>query len=130
MELTDEHKITGYPVYDRELLTSELLKNADSITLLGDAAHPMSPFKGQGANQALLDALFLAREIYKNCKPLSNWQEKGIRESVLHDFEQEMLERTATKVKDSAAAAEFLHSKIALFEGDEPRGRVLKRGDL
>ena len=128
--LTDEHKITGYPVYDRELLTSELLKNADSITLLGDAAHPMSPFKGQGANQALLDALFLAREIYKNCKPLSNWREKGIRESVLHDFEQEMLERTATKVKDSAAAAEFLHSEIALFEGDEPRGRVLKRGEL
>ena len=66
----------------------------------------------------------------KNCKPLSNWQEKGIRESVLHDFEQEMLERTATKVKDSAAAAEFLHSEIALFEGDEPRGRVLKRGEL
>ena len=130
LELTDEHKITGYPVYDRELLTSELLKNADSITLLGDAAHPMSPFKGQGANQALLDALFLAREIYKNCKPLSNWREKGIRESVLHDFEKEMLERTATKVKDSAAAAEFLHSEIALFEGDEPRGRVLKRGDL
>ena len=130
LELTDEHKITGYPVYDRELLTSELLKNADSITLLGDAAHPMSPFKGQGANQALLDALFLAREIYKNCKPLSNWREKGIRESVLHDFEQEMLERTATKVKDSAAAAEFLHSEIALFEGDEPRGRVLKRGEL
>ena len=130
LELTDEHKITGYPVYDRELLTSELLKNADSITLLGDAAHPMSPFKGQGANQALLDALFLAREIYKNCKPLSNWREKGIRESVLHDFEQEMLERTATKVKDSAAAAEFLHSEIALFEGDEPRGRVLKRREL
>ncbi|MGA9213557.1 FAD-dependent monooxygenase [Kaistella sp.] len=130
LQLTDENKITGYPVYDRDLLTSEMLKNADSVTLLGDAAHPMSPFKGQGANQALLDSLFLAREIYKNCKPNSDWREKGIRESVLNDFEKEMLERTATKVKDSAAAAEFLHSEIALFEGDEPRGRVLKRGEL
>ncbi len=127
LELTDEQKITGYPVYDRDLLTSEMLKNADAVTLLGDAAHPMSPFKGQGANQALLDALSLAREIFKNCKPFSNWREKGIRESVLNNFEKEMLERTANKVKDSAAAAEFLHSEIALYEGDEPRGRVLKR---
>jgi len=38
-----------------------------------------------------------------------------------------MLERSATKVKDSAEAARFLHSKVALHEGDEPRGRCLKR---
>jgi hypothetical protein len=37
-----------------------------------------------------------------------------------------MLERSATKVEDSAAAAAFLHSEVALFEGDEPRGRVSK----
>lgn len=126
---TQEGQISGYPVYDRALLTSGLLENAGSATLIGDAAHPMSPFKGQGANQALLDALSLAREIFKNCKPLSNWRETGIRESVLTQFEKEMLARSATKVKDSAAAAQFLHSDVALYEGDEPRGRVLKRKD-
>jgi hypothetical protein len=38
-----------------------------------------------------------------------------------------MLKRSAVKVKDSAAAAEFLHSEIVLHEGDEPRGRCLKK---
>ena len=48
-------------------------------------------------------------------------------ESILKGYETEMLERSAVKVKDSAAAAEFLHSEIALYEGNEPRGKILKR---
>ena len=126
---TLEAQISGYPVYDRELLTSELLLKGKNVTLIGDAAHPMSPFKGQGANQALLDALSLAREITKKCKPASNWREIGIRKSVLIDFELEMLARSATKVKDSADAAKFLHSEMALHEGNEPRGSVIKRNN-
>jgi 2-polyprenyl-6-methoxyphenol hydroxylase-like FAD-dependent oxidoreductase len=124
---TLEAQISVYPVYDRELLTPELLEKAGQITLIGDAAHPMSPFKGQGANQALLDALSLARGIAKGCKPLSQWRKKGIRESILTEFELEMLKRSAVKVKDSAEAAQFLHSEIVLHEGDEPRGRCLKK---
>lgn len=87
----------------------------------------MSPFKGQGANQALLDALSLAREIAKGCKSPMHWKEKGVRESALEQFESEMIERSASKVKDSAAAAAFLHSDIALYESNEPRGKCLKR---
>lgn len=124
---TQVSKVSGYPVYDRELLESELLENAGPVTLLGDAAHPMSPFKGQGANQALLDALALARGIVKVCTPFSNWREIGLRNSVLSEFEAEMIKRSASKVKDSAAAAKFLHSEIVLYKGDEPRGRCIKR---
>lgn len=122
-------QISGYPVYDRALLTPELMTNFGKATLIGDAAHPMSPFKGQGANQALLDALSLAREISKKCRPLSQWRTDGIRKSVLSDFESEMIQRSSVKVEDSAAAAQFLHSEIALYEGNEPRGKVLKRKD-
>ncbi|MFH6937033.1 FAD-dependent oxidoreductase [Flavobacterium sp. FlaQc-30] len=127
---TLEAQISGYPVYDRELLKPELLEKAAYATLIGDAAHPMSPFKGQGANQAILDALSLARKILKGCKPLSQWRKKGIRQSVLTDYESEMLKRSAVKVKDSAEAAEFLHSEIVLHSGDEPRGRCLKKKDI
>jgi 2-polyprenyl-6-methoxyphenol hydroxylase-like FAD-dependent oxidoreductase len=126
---TLEAQVSGYPVYDRQLLKPELLEKTGPVTLIGDAAHPMSPFKGQGANQALLDALALAREISKGCQPLSQWRKIGLRKHVLTAFETEMLSRSASKVKDSAAAAEFLHSEVVLHEGDEPRGRCLKRTD-
>ncbi|WP_066218616.1 FAD-dependent oxidoreductase [Formosa haliotis] len=124
---TQESQISGYPVYDRELLKPEVLNHAGPVTLIGDAAHPMSPFKGQGANQALLDALLLARDLTKGCGPHSDWNTNGIRKTILEDFEIEMLKRSASKVKDSAAAAKFLHSEIVLHKANEPRGRCLKK---
>jgi 2-polyprenyl-6-methoxyphenol hydroxylase-like FAD-dependent oxidoreductase len=120
-------QITGYPVYDRSLLQPNQMPAHLPITLIGDAAHPMSPFKGQGANQALLDALSLARHITHGCRPQTNWKQDGIRAAVLKEFEKEMIQRTAVKVKESAAAAKFLHSDVVLYKGDEPRGRVLQR---
>jgi len=87
----------------------------------------MSPFKGQGANQALLDALSLARTITRACRPQSNWREAGIRASVLTEFEAEMLQRSSKKVKESAEAAEFLHTESVLNETDAPRGRNLTK---
>ncbi|WP_413512293.1 FAD-dependent oxidoreductase [Myroides odoratus] len=120
-------QISGYPVYDRELVNLNLVEKKNSITLIGDAAHPMSPFKGQGANQALLDALLLARALAKGSTSALQWKENGLRESVLAAFESAMFERSASKVKDSAEAAKFLHSNLVLEERDEPRGSLLKK---
>lgn len=122
---TLDSQITGYPVYDRALFDPMWLRKKGNVTLLGDAAHPMSPFKGQGANQALLDALALARKISVVCDSDQNWREAGIRESILNEFEQEIADRSASKVQDSRKAAELLHSPAVLHEGDAPRGRGL-----
>jgi len=127
VKATLEEQISGYPVYDRDLLTQEELQKNSQATLIGDAAHPMSPFKGQGANQALLDALALARLITKECRPKSEWKKRGIRDCVLNDFESEMLTRSASKVAASADAAQFLHSDVVLQEIDKPRGKSQKK---
>lgn len=123
---TQPSDITGYPAYDRGVLDPALLADAGNATLIGDAAHPMSPFKGQGANQALLDALALARSITTACRPGSNWREEGLRTALLEPFEKEMTQRTAPKVRDSARAARVLHTDAVLHEGDEPRGRGIE----
>ena len=130
IKATAEAQISGYPVYDRELLNSELLTKAGQVTLIGDAAHPMSPFKGQGANQALLDALALARAITKECKSNPDWRKNGLRQAVLQEFESDMIKRSSVKVKDSAAAAQFLHSENALSEMDAPRGSCVDKREL
>jgi hypothetical protein len=87
-----------------------LEKNAQ-ITLIGDAAHPMSPFKGQ--EQIKHYWIALARSITRECRPLSQWREAD-KESVLTEFESEMLERSAIKVKHSAEAAQFYILKLCL----------------
>lgn len=129
LENTLEENISGYPVYDRKILDSSLLQNEKSITLLGDAAHPMSPFKGQGANQAILDSLSLARIIYKTCNKLPNWEQVSVREKILDIFEKEMISRTISKVKGSKDAVQYLHSEIVLHASNQPRGRI-KKSDI
>lgn len=118
---TPNSLITGYPAYDRDLFNHTLLENQASVSLLGDAAHPMSPFKGQGANQAILDSISLARRIHKHGK---NFKKKNInlREDILKDFESEMEKRTKSKALASRLAAQGLHTEKALEEHNGPRG--------
>lgn len=59
VEATDEAAILRTDIYDREPLGE--VWGEGRVTLLGDAAHPMTPNLGQGACQAVEDAVVLAR---------------------------------------------------------------------
>lgn len=95
-----------------------------------DRTHRISFFailflsQGQGANQALLDALSLAGNIYKACK--GKIQGDDPQAEAMAAFEADMLERSAVKVKASAEAAKFLHTSVAIQEGNVTRGAANK----
>ena len=80
--------------------------------------------QGQGANQALLDALSLARNIYKACQGKIPGEDPQA--AAMTAFEAEMLERSAVKVQASAEAAKFLHTSVAIQEGNVTRGAANK----
>mmetsp|Transcript_14871 Transcript_14871/g.26715 ORF Transcript_14871/g.26715 Transcript_14871/m.26715 type:complete len:187 (+) Transcript_14871:330-890(+) len=75
----------------------------------------MSPFKGQGANQALQDGPHLADCLVK-CKATKK-NTNGIRAAV-SCFEREMVARSAPKVEASREACAIFHSPQALFTTD------------
>ena len=92
------------PIYCMPLdQTWEALPNA---TMLGDAAHVMPPFAGEGANTAMRDALDLSEcltsDIYSTVK------------EAIAVYETDMRKRAATATKQSLENGERMHSQGAL----------------
>jgi 2-polyprenyl-6-methoxyphenol hydroxylase-like FAD-dependent oxidoreductase len=76
-EAIDRHDITDHKPFDRW--------GEGRVTLLGDSAHAMTPNMGQGACQAIEDALVIVRELRAASGP----------EQALRSYEQERRKRTA-----------------------------------
>ncbi len=108
--IEDIASIGGF--YDKKPLRHA---RAGTLVLLGDAAHPMSPFRGEGANMAMRDA-------FSFVDILQTAQEGQLEQALAH-YEHEMLTRTRKAVLESRKAAREMHSRSLLT-------RLLLRGKL
>ncbi|WP_288437165.1 NAD(P)/FAD-dependent oxidoreductase [uncultured Chryseobacterium sp.] len=77
-----------------------------NLTLIGDAAHVMPPFAGEGANMAMLDALELSEY-------LTDGRYHTLQEAI-SNYEQTMRKRAAIATKESLENGERMHSETSL----------------
>ena len=89
IETTDEEDILRNDLFDRRPVRHW---GSGRVTLLGDAAHPPTPNLGQGACQALEDALVLARCLAEQREPVA----------ALRAYEARRRKRSAAIIEQSA----------------------------
>jgi 2-polyprenyl-6-methoxyphenol hydroxylase-like FAD-dependent oxidoreductase len=89
VEAAEEGAILRTDIYDREPLGERW--GEGRVTVLGDAAHPMTPNLGQGACQAIEDAVVLARCL----------GERGATAESLRSYERLRSDRVALVVRRS-----------------------------
>jgi 2-polyprenyl-6-methoxyphenol hydroxylase-like FAD-dependent oxidoreductase len=84
----------------------QIWESQPNLTLLGDAAHVMPPFAGEGANTSMFDALELSKCLLSDQYPTL--------QEAIADYEGRMRSRAAKAAKQSLENGELMHSYGAL----------------
>ncbi|MDH6251423.1 2-polyprenyl-6-methoxyphenol hydroxylase-like FAD-dependent oxidoreductase [Chryseobacterium sp. H1D6B] len=101
---SDEVWFVPRPQYHYPL--DQTWESLSNLTLIGDAAHKMPPYAGEGVNMAMQDAFELA-----DCLTDNEFTEV---QSAISHYEKQMQKRASEVTEDTLKNTEMLHSKDAV----------------
>lgn len=101
---TDEISIIPRPQYHYPL--DQKWETLPNLTLLGDAAHRMPPYAGEGVNMAMQDA-------YELAECLTNDEFKDVK-TAISSYENKMLERASEVTRLTLENTVLMHSENAI----------------
>jgi 2-polyprenyl-6-methoxyphenol hydroxylase-like FAD-dependent oxidoreductase len=105
-ELFENAETPFMPVPIYCMPTNQNWEASPNLTMLGDAAHLMPPFAGEGVNMAMLDALELSKCLYN--EKFSDIQ------TAIGSYENQMRKRAAVAAQASLENGDKMHSTDAL----------------
>ncbi|CAO3615825.1 unnamed protein product [Mucor hiemalis] len=103
LDTPDDAQVMNISVREREPTEDLLVAPQQRVVLVGDSAHPMTMFKGEGGNHAMVDAVNLGNQLseyYKGEKTL---------DEALKAYHDEMIPRGSKAVKESHDSAVMVH---------------------
>ncbi|KAF5384095.1 hypothetical protein D9615_003202 [Tricholomella constricta] len=96
MDAAEPSTMRGWPLYEYALPDGHVWAHRRGWTLVGDAAHVMTPFAGEGVNAGMRDALELAKRISVVAERQGT--EEALDEAV-KEYEEEMFARLRPVMK-------------------------------
>jgi len=105
-ELFENASIAFMPRQQYCMPTDQTWEALPNLTIIGDAAHLMPPYAGEGVNMAMLDALQLSQCLMSD--DFENLQQ------AIAAFEKKMRTRAAEAAEQSLASTKLLHSPDAI----------------
>lgn len=101
IDATDPETLQVFSAMHKHPLSHAQKLSHAKIALIGDANHPMSPFSGNGANMALMDAVSLAKQLAGH---------ESVR-AAIEEFDKESMPRSRKAIDKSKWVIPILHSE-------------------
>ncbi|KAG6857503.1 hypothetical protein H0H87_002128 [Tephrocybe sp. NHM501043] len=120
VDAADSETLRAWPLYEFILPDGHVYTHRPGWTVVGDAAHVMTPYAGEGVNAGMRDALELAKRLRK----AADAEDAEVLDNLVKDYEEEMFARAREVM------TETYRNKLGMFDEHAPESMVERMKEM